>query len=322
MQQQQQQINFMSALNRKSNFANPQAQMYSIQQPMQQTNLNRNPYNNSMTQNGPTGSLGQFMMGSGHGMGMNMALPGGIHSTATGSMAQPGFVMGAGPSAAPSQQRMHATASNQHARVQENPALPAILAQPDDHLKLSTLQCFLRYQIEAFRAHEDDILTHTRGRNKPIAIGQVGIRCKFCAHLPVARRQKGSTYFPASRNGIYQAAQNMVRLQLSVIVSSIPYSCLTPTYFFFKKSAAHMCSGICTEMPMIVKQQLAIFAATKAPSSGAGRPYWAHSAANLGLVDTEDGIRHVHDVRARQQNAAAAVTETTTRSGNESEAKT
>lgn len=142
--------------------------------------------------------------------------------------------------------------------------LPAILARPSDSLKLSSHQVMLRHQIEAFHATEDDVSTHTRGRNKPITHGQVGIRCRHCAHLPVSRRQKGSTYFPASMLGIYQAAQNM--------------------------STTHMQCGLCREMPDCIKAQFAHLISTKVASSGAGRPYWAESAKQLGMVDTEDGI--------------------------------
>jgi len=150
-------------------------------------------------------------------------------------------------------------------------SLPVVLAQPEDTLKLSNHQVFLRQQIEAFEAAEDDISTHTRGRNKPITIGQVGIRCRHCSYLPVVRRQKGSTYFPASLLGLYQAAQNM---------------CTT-----------HMQCGLCTEMPEAVKQQFIALLASKSSSSGAGRPYWAKSAEKLGLVDTEDGgIRFARNV--------------------------
>jgi hypothetical protein len=147
--------------------------------------------------------------------------------------------------------------------------LPCILALPEDGLKLSGHQVFLRHQIEAFQATEDDATTHTRGRNKPIQLGQVGIRCRHCAHLPVARRQKGSTYFPASLLGLYQAAQNM--------------------------STTHMQCGLCTEMPLTSKQQFVHLLSNKSSSSGAGRPYWAKTAAKLGLVDTLDGIRFVRD---------------------------
>lgn len=150
--------------------------------------------------------------------------------------------------------------------------LPVVLALQEDNEKLSSHQVQLRLQIEAFQATDDDVTTHTRGRNKPIAIGQVGIRCRHCSHLPVCRRQKGSTYFPATLLGLYQAAQNM--------------------------STTHMQCGLCTEMPDDVKQQFVTLLSTKPASSGAGRPYWAHSARKLGLVDTEDGIRFIRDLPA------------------------
>lgn len=148
--------------------------------------------------------------------------------------------------------------------------LPVILAQSEDTLKLSSHQVLLRHQIEVFQASEEDVTTHTRGRNKPVVIRQVGIRCRHCAHLPVQRRQKGSTYFPATMLGLYQAAQNM--------------------------SSTHMQCGLCTEMPAAIKMQFVRLMSTKVASSGAGRPYWADSAKKLGLVDTEEGIYFVRDI--------------------------
>lgn len=150
--------------------------------------------------------------------------------------------------------------------------LPFVLAMPLDVLKVSSHQVLLRYQVEAFQATEEDISTHTRGRNKPIMLGQVGIRCRHCAHLPVLQRQKGSTYFPSTTWGLYQAAQNM--------------------------STTHMQFGLCTEMPEDIKFTFAQLMATKSSSSGAGRPYWAESAKSVGLVDTEDGIWFMRDLSA------------------------
>lgn len=144
-------------------------------------------------------------------------------------------------------------------------SLPVRLIMPEDEIKLSDHQVLLRQQIEAFEASEDDATTHTRGRNKPIARGQVGIRCVHCKHISVNRRLKGSTYYPASLLGLYQAAQNM--------------------------STTHLQCGLCPEMPMAIKQQFAKLLETKPACSGAGRPYWAKSAERLGLVDTEEGIR-------------------------------
>lgn len=152
--------------------------------------------------------------------------------------------------------------------------LPVTLAVPEDNQKLSSHQVLLRNQIEAFKATDDDLTTHTRGRNKPIKLGQVGIRCKHCARLPVARRQKGSTYFPASLHGLYQAAQNM--------------------------NTTHMQSGLCTEMPPEYKQLFSEAMNNKVSSSVAGRPYWAKTAKQLGLIDTEDGIRFIRDLTPNQ----------------------
>lgn len=148
--------------------------------------------------------------------------------------------------------------------------LPAILARPDDTDKLSSHQLLLRYQIEVFQATEDDINTHTRGRNKPISLQQVGIRCRHCSCLPVAHRQKGSTYFPATLMGIYQAAQNM--------------------------STTHMQCGLCSRMPSEIKNMFARLLPTKVSSTGAGRQAWAAAGQKLGLVDTTHGIYFVRDI--------------------------
>lgn len=55
------------------------------------------------------------------------------------------------------------------------------LGLEDDKYWLSELQVFLRAHFaEAFGATEEDIAAPMHGRNKPIALGQVGIRCMHC----------------------------------------------------------------------------------------------------------------------------------------------
>lgn len=55
------------------------------------------------------------------------------------------------------------------------------LGLSDDKYWLSELQVFLRANFaEAFGATEEDIAAPMHGRNKPIALGQVGIRCIHC----------------------------------------------------------------------------------------------------------------------------------------------
>jgi len=55
------------------------------------------------------------------------------------------------------------------------------LGLEDDKYWLSELQVYLRANFaEAFGATEEDIAAPMHGRNKPIALGQVGIRCLHC----------------------------------------------------------------------------------------------------------------------------------------------
>lgn len=55
------------------------------------------------------------------------------------------------------------------------------LGVEDDKYWLSELQVYLRANFaEAFGATEEDIAAPMHGRNKPIALGQVGIRCMHC----------------------------------------------------------------------------------------------------------------------------------------------
>lgn len=55
------------------------------------------------------------------------------------------------------------------------------LGVEDDKYWLSELQVYLRGNFaEAFGATEEDIAAPMHGRNKPIALGQVGIRCLHC----------------------------------------------------------------------------------------------------------------------------------------------
>lgn len=140
--------------------------------------------------------------------------------------------------------------------------LPRIIALAEDSCKLNEHQYYLRQQIEAFEATEEDIETHRRGRNHPIKLKQIGIRCIHCAHRPIHERLKGSTYFPASIIGIYQAAQNM--------------------------SSTHIQCGLCPDMPTSIKDHFVDLIITK-KNTGAGRPYWSYAASKIGLHDTDDG---------------------------------
>lgn len=147
---------------------------------------------------------------------------------------------------------------------------PVILAAPSDGNVLSDHQSYLRQQIQVFQATNEDVNTPVRGRNKRIYMGQVGIRCRHCAHLPVEMRQLGSVYFPLSMMGFYQAAQNM---------------CST-----------HIQCGKCSELSDEVKDEFIRLLALKTLTSTGGRRYWAEQLRQMGLVDTDKGVFSVREV--------------------------
>ncbi|KAG7354867.1 hypothetical protein IV203_004223 [Nitzschia inconspicua] len=144
--------------------------------------------------------------------------------------------------------------------------LPTLLVMPSDLAELSSHQTLLRYQIEVFRAGEEDVATHTRGRNKKVELGQIGIRCRHCKVLPVSDRLRGSVYFPRTLEGFYQASQNM--------------------------NSTHLQTGECQMMGPELRQEFADLVSSRgANSTGAGRAYWIQQARILGLENDEDGIR-------------------------------
>ncbi len=132
------------------------------------------------------------------------------------------------------QQSVHgppAQDSETELKVQEDSAeLPltrrgsVILAMSCDKDMLSPYQCLVRLQIELFEASQEDVNTNAQGRNRPIVLGQVGIRCRHCSHLALHLRSRGSTYYPSTTTGIYQAAQNLASGHLCDHCRSIPSS--------------------------------------------------------------------------------------------------
>ena len=81
-----------------------------------------------------------------------------------------------------------------------NPGLmgrdPVQLYMSCDDERLSAYHALARKHIEFFEAAQEDISTNARGRNRPIVLGQVGIRCRHCSELPPRRRQRAAMYYP------------------------------------------------------------------------------------------------------------------------------
>ena len=148
-----------------------------------------------------------------------------------------------------------------------------------DKDRLSTQQCWLRKQIETFPASERDVRRHTRGRNRVLKLGQIGIQCIHCKNLTQGARGKGSSYFLSSTKGIYQAAQNILGYHYKEDTCPI----------ISQKLLQEM-----TEAGNCVPRRLAPKAGKS--RSGGGKPFWVQSALNItGLVDTTVGIRYADD---------------------------
>lgn len=206
-------------------------------------------------------STGDMLAVSPGGAGVGGALRGPLSTNR-----QRGDQKNKGKSSAPPV-RQNLTAADIGPDVPES--LPAVLALPEDETKLSAYQLLIRNQIEAFSASADTIATHARGRNRPISLNQVGIRCRHCKHLPPNQRKKGSVYFPFSVVGFYQAAQNM--------------------------GSSHFHGESCHEMSPELKKEFVDILACKS-TVGSGKQYWARTALKLGLVDTEEGVRFIRDL--------------------------
>lgn len=144
---------------------------------------------------------------------------------------------------------------------------PLPLAMDSDKDWLTPLHCFVRQHcVHVFTATEQDVATPSKGKRKPIKVGQVGIRCPHCHHdieSSIKARERGSVYYPQSIGSIYNATMNLLQRHLHS----------------------------CTSVPPDIMRRYETLKADDA-RSGTSKKYWVESALKLGLVDTENGIRY------------------------------
>lgn len=129
----------------------------------------------------------------------------------------------------------------------------------EDHNWLSEFHCFVRSElVEVFRASREDCKT----RNNSIAYHQVGIRCRFCAHISPTARAGRSSAFPSSLRQLYQSFTMMLR-----------------DHF-----------GKCDMMPLRVRKDF--LALKDKPSQGAtdSKRFWIYSGMKVGMADSTNGI--------------------------------
>ena len=144
----------------------------------------------------------------------------------------------------------------------------ASLSLPEDKMSLSPLRCFLRQNVCAFSATEEDIAVRTPTTFSVVA-GQVGIGCIHCLKLPAKERSNRAVCFPFSIGRIYQSVADIQR-------------------FHF------------TECKMVPQEVRGRFVKLQSKSSKgskglATRQYWVSSAKKIGLIDTSKGIRFGRD---------------------------
>jgi len=142
---------------------------------------------------------------------------------------------------------------------------PIPLGLPGDKDWLTPLHCFVRLHcVEVFTATKVDVAIPTKGKRKPIQVGQVGIRCPHChnSETGLVSRERGSVYYPTSVSSIYNATMNLLQRHL------------------------HNCTSV---KPKIMKRYETL--KSDDARSGTSKKYWAESALSLGLVDTPKGIK-------------------------------
>mmetsp|Transcript_10076 Transcript_10076/g.14973 ORF Transcript_10076/g.14973 Transcript_10076/m.14973 type:complete len:274 (-) Transcript_10076:162-983(-) len=146
----------------------------------------------------------------------------------------------------------------------QNPSDPShciLLATAEDTNWLSEFLCFVRsHCIETFCASHHDV--SSRLGCKQVNLGQVGIRCRYCAHCSPRRRVRRSSTFPSSLCRIYQSLTMMLRDH------------------FLK----------CPFMPQEDKEAYIRLRSSISEGIVGSKSYWVLSAKGLGLTDTPDGI--------------------------------
>ena len=140
---------------------------------------------------------------------------------------------------------------------------PFPVARGNDEGRLTPYQCLARQHIQYFEAGQAQVEEGAQGRNKPIVLGQVGIRCIHCAGLARKDKAPAAAFYPAKLSGIYQSAQNIMN--------------------------SHLAKD-CQNVPPNVRERLKSTANRKSPP-GTGKAYWSDEAMNVGIFEDEHGLR-------------------------------
>ena len=139
-----------------------------------------------------------------------------------------------------------------------------LLSTLADADSLSDRQCYVRsHFVELFISTQADVSTrHSRGAQK-LHVGQIGLRCAYCAKLKPRDRAERAICYPSSISRIYQTVADMQR-------------------FHFES---------CVAIPPMVLHTFKSLKTTRPRGVGSPQSYWDRSAREIGLVDTAEGIQ-------------------------------
>jgi hypothetical protein len=133
------------------------------------------------------------------------------------------------------------------------------LATDEDENWLSDFMCFIRsHLVEVFRASTDDVAS--RINSKKVSYGQIGVRCRFCAHLPSSEKASRSACYPSSLSRIYQSLTMMIR--------------------------DHFIN--CNATPVETREKFIGLKSKATQGASDSKRYWVESAITLGLKDKAD----------------------------------
>lgn len=154
---------------------------------------------------------------------------------------------------------------NKEDLVSHAPKFVLTMALPSDSRCLTVYQILLRQSLEYFSATQEDVDARVRGRKQKIRLGQIGVRCRYCAHLKTKHRGRGAVYFPKTLINVYQAAQNI--------------------------ASAHFCAEgtCCPFVPTSIIHEIDI-QKPRRDASKAGRSYWVEACSNLGVYEKDGGL--------------------------------
>lgn len=132
---------------------------------------------------------------------------------------------------------------------------------PEDVNWLSEFQTYCRKEfMDIFKASREDV--KYRNTSRKVAYQQLGIRCRFCAHLHHSARARRASAYPSSTAQIYQSFNMMIR-------DHFPN-----------------CEAVPAEkMDMFHKLK-----SRNNQGAADSKLYWSHAAEKLGMVCVDSGI--------------------------------